>query len=80
MQIARTQRQEMKWDPAIGIIQEVIGDDSLRSDPELLAEAFVLLAEIQCQSGDCAAGRKTLESGLQTLPGNQRIRDGFRKL
>lgn len=80
MRMARSLRQEMKWEPAIGIIQEVIGDDTLHSDPELFAEAVVLLAEIQCQSGDCAAGRKTLERGLQALPGNQKIREGLRKL
>jgi tetratricopeptide (TPR) repeat protein/uncharacterized caspase-like protein len=80
MLVAKTLQREKKWNPAAGILQEVLQNSKLVSEPDSLAEAFVLLAEIQCQAGECGAGRKTLESGLRILPNNPRIKEALGKL
>jgi tetratricopeptide (TPR) repeat protein len=77
--IAKTLQQEKNWDRAGEILKEVINDSHLVSQPDQLAGVFLLLAEIQCQSGDCAGGRKTLENGLRVLPNSQRIKEALRR-
>ncbi|MEE8350205.1 MAG: tetratricopeptide repeat protein [Acidobacteriota bacterium] len=72
--MAKTLLAEQLWHEAIPILEVVLTDTDSSVDSELLAEAFVVTAQAQCQSGDCEAGRATLERGRAVLPDSERIK------
>ncbi len=80
MLVARTLRVEDRLGDAIGFLDDVVaGQDRVR-DRQQLPAAYVLLAEIQCESGDCSAGIQTLEQGLELFPDDEGIRDAIRRM
>ena len=80
MLLARTLRNEGRPEEAIGFLDDVVaGQDRVR-DRERLPGAYVLLAEMQCETGDCAGGIETLESGLQLFPDDEGISDALRRM
>ena len=80
MLLARTLRNEERPEEAIGFLDDVVaGQDRVR-DREQLPGAYVLLAEMQCETGDCAGGIETLESGLQLFPDDEGISDALRRM
>ena len=80
MLVARTLRVEDRLGDAIGFLDDVVaGQDRVRERQQLPA-AYVLLAEIQCEAGDCGAGIQTLERGLELFPDDEGIRDAIRRM
>jgi tetratricopeptide (TPR) repeat protein len=78
--VAKTLEKQQAWSEAVSILEAVLADTSSGFDPELLAEAFVVTTRAQCQSGNCEAGRATLERGRAVLPDSERIRTAGRQL
>ena len=78
MLMARTLRIEQRPEDAISFLDDVIsGQESIRERGELPA-AYVLLAEVQCEAGDCAQGVRTLEAGLELFPDDEGLREALR--
>ena len=78
--MANTLQEEQMWPEVVSILEVVLADTDANYDPELLAEAFVVTAQAQCQSADCESGRTTLERGRAVLPDSERIRTAVRQL
>ena len=68
--VARTLRQERKWSEAATVLKDALST----------APAFVLLGEVQCAAGDCAAGRATIELGLQRFPNDAELRSALGRI
>jgi len=78
---AKACRQEQKWSDAIVLLSE--GLPKGEPDPkqkDLLPDYFVLLADVQCRTGDCAAALNTLEAGLRLLPNCKPVKDAIQRL
>ena len=80
MFVARTLRVEDRLADAIGFLDYVVAGQDRVQDRQQLPAAYVLLGEIQCESGDCAAGIQTLEAGLGLFPDDVGIRDAIRRM
>ena len=80
MLVARTLRVEDRLADAIGFLDDVVTVQDRVRDREQLPAAYVLLAEIQCESGDCAGGIQTLEAGLGLFPDDEGIRAAIRRM
>ncbi len=80
LQLARVLQREKKWGDGIALLMEVLSSAELDRQQESLPDAFVLLARMQCEAGDCEAGRKTLGRAQQVLPGNKAIEAAAKQL
>jgi tetratricopeptide (TPR) repeat protein len=80
MAVARVFQQEQKWDSAIALLKECLTSADITAYKDLLPEVFILLADIQCQAADCAAGRDTLEAGLKLSPDSKAIKEAMQRM
>ena len=69
--ISRSLSRGDQWGGAASFLMGFLDRTPQQDQEEKLAEAYLLLAELQCRSGDCPAGELTLQRGLDRLPGNQ---------
>ncbi len=80
MLVARTLRGEQRPEDAIDLLDDVIREQAGIRDRRQLPAAYVLLAEIQCESGDCPLGIQTLEAGLGLFPDDEGLRDALQRM
>ncbi len=78
--MAETLLRAGRSEAAATLLSAALGQtESVRPAPEGSIDAYLLLARIQCERGDCRAARATLERGLRRIPGNPEIQDAIKK-
>lgn len=77
LSVAEALERSQRPNEALQLLSAAVSE---ADDTPGLAEAFVLLAEIHCRTGDCEAARDVLKAGLNRLPGSPKIEDALRKL
>jgi tetratricopeptide (TPR) repeat protein len=68
--VAQILRQERRWKDIVRLLEPRTAS----------AELYLLLAEAQCQSGDCARGRETVMEGLRLFPKDRPMRQLLKQL
>ncbi len=80
MLVAQTLRGEQRPEDAIDLLDDVIREQAGIRDRRQLPAAYVLLAELQCESGNCPLGIQTLEAGLGLFPDDEGLRDALQRM
>ncbi len=80
MSVARTLARESRFDAAIPVLETIVLNQETVIADESLPSVYVLLAEMECSSGDCARALETLETGQDLFPDSTVIRDAVGRL
>ncbi len=78
--VAETLLRENRLSEAIELLSGALARLDPSSTPAGLAEALALLGRIQCQAGDCQAGRATVREGLRRFPDNPVLKKALQDL
>ncbi len=80
MSVAETLGQESMFDEAVPVLEPIVLNQEQVIERASLPSVYVLMAEMECSAGDCAAALETLESGRELFPDSELIRDAVERL
>jgi len=70
-----------RFDEVRGVLEVGLqGGSGTDESEEMVVGAYLLQSRALCETGDCEAGRRLLEQGIERFPDNRELRDALRQM